>query len=71
MTRRLCRCVALLAALPSTDAAFCQRGGKGAVTCEGSGANKMLAERRLREEVKRAREGEVRRGAPRTGSGRA
>ena len=34
------RCVLLLAALPSSETAFCQRkGGKAAVTCEGSGQN--------------------------------
>ena len=34
------RAVPWILLLPLADAAFCQRGGKGAVTCEGSGANK-------------------------------
>ena len=34
------RAVPWILLLPLADAAFCQRGGKGAVTCEGSGQNK-------------------------------
>ena len=37
---RLLTLTALAATPCAVESAFCQRGGKGAVTCEGSGANK-------------------------------